>query len=179
MLNIRDILKLKRSKNPKFNESTKQQFLEGFKKNIKKSYYDLNKISEEEKQKIINNVKSKLNPKYLIDENENKQIVNQDVGIKVTSTDIADEDEDEDEEDVSNESLNNLYGVSKSMPCATLVTNILQSETEQIPCISLIQNIKRSSFGEKPCSILIGIIERNERPVMPCKKLVDFIRRIQ
>ena len=175
MLNIRDILKLKRSKNTKFNESTKQQFLEGFKKNIKKSYYDLNKISEEEKQEIINNVKSKLNPKYLIDENENKQIVNQDVGIKVTSTDIADEDE----EDVSNETLNNLYGVNKHMPCATLVTNILQSETEQIPCISLIQNIKRSNLGEKPCSILIGIIERNERPVMPCKKLVDFIRRIQ
>jgi hypothetical protein len=175
MLNIRDILKLKRNQNSKLNEQTKQQFLEGLKKNIKKSYYDLNKISEKEKQKIINNVKSNLDPEYLIDENENKQIVNQDVGDKVASTDVANKNE----EDVSNEILNNLYGVSKNMPCATLVTNILQSETEQIPCISLIQNIKRSNLGEKPCSILIGIIERNEQPVMPCKKLIDLIRRIR
>jgi hypothetical protein len=164
MLNIRDILKLRRNQSSKLDEATKQHFLEGLKKNLKKSYYDLNKISEEEKQKIINNVKS-IESEYLIDENENNQIVNQDLDNEVTSTDIEDE------------PLNNLYGVSKNMPCATLVTNILQYETEQIPCVSLIQSIKRSNLGEKPCSILIGIIERNERPVMPCSILIDIIER--
>jgi len=165
MLDIRSILKLRRNQSSKLDQQTKEQFLEGLKKNIKKSYYDLNKISEEEKQKIINNVKSNLDPEYLIDENEDNKVV----------TDVANKNE----EDVSNEILNNLYGVSKNMPCATLVTNILQSETEQIPCISLIQTIKRSSLGEKPCSILIGIIERNEQPVMPCKNLIDLIRKIR
>ena len=156
MLNIRAILKIRRSENSKLDETTKQQFLEGFKKNINTSYYDLNKISEEEKQKIINNVKSNLDPEYLIDETQSGEFVS---------------------EDVEDETLNNLYGVSKNMPCATLVTNIIQSETEQVPCVSLTQNIKRSNLGEKPCSILTGIIERIERPVMPCKILVDLITR--
>ena len=165
MLDIRSILKLRRNQSSKLDKQTKEQFLEGLKKNIKKSYYDLNKISEEEKQKIINNVKSNLDPEYLIDENEDNKVV----------TDTAYKDE----EDIGDETLSNLYGVSKNMPCATLITNILQSETEQIPCTSLIQNIKRSNLGEKPCSILIGIIERNEQPIMPCKKLIDLIRRIR
>ena len=38
--------------------------------------------------------------------------------------------------------LNNLYGINKIMPCANLIINILQSETEMIPCILLIQKIK-------------------------------------
>jgi hypothetical protein len=167
MLDIRSILKLRRNQSSNLDEQTKQQFLEGLKKNIKKSYYSLNKISEEEKQQIINTVKS-IESEYLIDENKD----NKDNKV-VTDTGYKDE------EDIGDETLSNLYGVSKSIPCATLITNILQSETEQIPCTSLIQNIKRSNLGEKPCSILIGIIERNEQPIMPCKKLIDLIRRIR
>jgi hypothetical protein len=68
MLNIRDILKLRRNRNSKLDEATKQQFLEGLKKNINMSYYDLNNTSKEENQKIINNVKNKLDQKYKYDE---------------------------------------------------------------------------------------------------------------